>query len=153
MIIVYISYKWTYEVQKVIFIQIFCFVKWLHLTLVMVSCVFPDTEWSKWGIFHRAFGVPPPHSALPVLHRPAVAFPSYPLLFLPGPSPLQPPYVPLPSSRLPSSQFRNGPEEAGAHHRGRVPGLVPVPGEMKLSRNMSSSQSFWPAAIWVGYLK
>lgn len=106
---------------KVIFIQVlFCGMATSH----SVSCpVIPDTQWAEWGIFHRAFGVPPPHSTLPLLHHPAVAFPSHPLLFLPGPSPLQPPYAPLPSSRLPSSQFRHSPEEAGAHHWRRVPGL------------------------------
>lgn len=110
------------------------------LTPVMVSFAFPDTEWTKWGILHREIRVPAPDSALPVLHHPAVAFPPHPLLFLPGPPHLQPPHVPLSSSRLPSSRFRKSPEEAGAHHRGRVPGLVPVPGAIRLEHEASTNK-------------
>lgn len=103
------------------------------LCVCVVASTFPATEWSEWRIIHGAPWVPSPHSVLPVLHWPAVAFPSYPLLLLPGPAALRPSYVPLPSSRLPSSQCRHGPKEAGANHWGGVPGLIPVRGEVELT--------------------
>lgn len=115
-----------------------CFVSWnYHVpTLIMMSWPhIPDAEWAEWGIIHRAFGVSPPHPALPPLHHPAVAFPSHPLLLLPGPPSVQRPYAPLPGSRLPSSQCRHSPEETGAHHWRRVPGLH---GELKNSSMKSA---------------
>lgn len=126
----YIGHKWTALVLKGMFIHI---LNMLCVSVCVVASTFPATEWSEWRIIHGASWVPSPHSALPVLHWPAAAFPSYPLLLLPGPAALQPSYVPLPSSRLPSSQCRHSPKEAGANHWGGVPGLFPVRGEVELT--------------------
>lgn len=95
-----------------------------HLTLIMLPCcMISDTGRAEWGNFYWAFGVPPPPSALPLLHHPAVAFPSHPFSFLPEPSHLQRSRNLLPCCRLPTRQFTCSPDEAGAHRRRRVPRL------------------------------
>lgn len=95
-----------------------------HLTLIMLPCcMISDTGRAEWGNFYWAFGVPPPPSALPLLHHPAVAFPLHPFLFLPVPSHLQRSRNLLPSCRLPTRQFTCSPDEAGEHRRRRVPRL------------------------------
>lgn len=86
------------------------------------SC-FADAQQSEWGVVHRAVRVPPPRSELPVLHHPAGAVPSHPVLFLPGFFPRQRLDAPRPSSRIPCSQFGESLNEARAHHWGGVLGL------------------------------
>lgn len=115
--------------------------------LIMLSCPFsfffffsPDTK-SKWGMCHRAFGIPPPHSALADLHYPAFAFPTYTLLFLPEQPLLRPPNVPFASRKLSTNQFREGPQEAGANHWGGISGLTAVSGAIELQCDVSQSKS------------
>jgi len=111
------------------FVFVLFFFKWPHLSLcIFPSAVVSDAEWAEWRVLHRALGVPPPHSTLPVLYHSAVAFPAHPMLLLPGPSHFQPTFAPLPCSGLPSNKFTYCPEKAGEHHWGRVSGLY---GELK----------------------
>lgn len=100
--------------------------------------VFPDSEWPEWGIDHRAFGVPPPHSTLLDLHYPAFAFPPYALLLLPEQPLLRPP---LTGRRLSTNQFRKDPQESGENHRGGISGLIAVPGVIELKCEVSQTKS------------
>lgn len=90
---------------------------------------------------HRAIGISPPHSTLPDLHYPAFAFPTYTLLFLPEQPLLRPPNVPFPSRKLSTNQFREGPQEAGANHRGGISRLTAVPGAIELQCDVSPIKS------------
>lgn len=118
---------------------------------VVFSFFFSPDNKSKWRICHRAFGIPPPHSALPDLHYPAVAIPSCALLFLPEQPLLRPPNVPLPSRRLSTKLLRKGSQKAGANHRGGIPGLTAVPGaiERHCDASQLNHQQLWPAARYL----